>query len=181
MAAAAAAAVIFGLDGGPWLLDRCVVQQGNNNSFSHTQTQISPTYTSTLLLPLSFSPLPPPPASLPPPSPFLGVLQVDGNALRGRLPSEFGLLRDLRVLSLADNSVIGPIPTELGQLSQIGESATRKASGILSCCSECILEYSMILLLSFFSFLPLCRDPSAGTHNAIRPIAIRVGKRQETS
>ena len=46
-------------------------------------------------------------------------LKLGGNLLRGSIPSELGLLTDLRWLYLPDNQLQGGIPTELGNLTKL--------------------------------------------------------------
>ena len=47
------------------------------------------------------------------------VTEVSGYQLTGPIPTELGQLSDLRQLSLGGNQLTGPIPMELGQLSQL--------------------------------------------------------------
>ena len=46
----------------------------------------------------------------------IGGIIIDGNNLRGQLPSEIALLSRLQVLSLMQNSLTGSIPSEIGRL-----------------------------------------------------------------
>ncbi len=50
---------------------------------------------------------------------FLVSLDLDGNNLNGPLPAELGILSQLTALHLQNNSLSGEIPSELGNLSQL--------------------------------------------------------------
>ncbi|KAK3237579.1 hypothetical protein CYMTET_52358 [Cymbomonas tetramitiformis] len=50
-------------------------------------------------------------------APYLRVLH--DNSITGPLPTELGLLTSLQDLYLNDNSITGPLPTELGLLTSL--------------------------------------------------------------
>ena len=49
----------------------------------------------------------------------VSYLGMGSNRLEGPIPSELGLMRELRYLHLSDNSLTSTIPTELGNLSEL--------------------------------------------------------------
>ena len=55
---------------------------------------------------------------LPDPLEFPGIqeLRLDGNELRGTIPASWSTLAELRVLTIGNNDLTGPIPGELGDL-----------------------------------------------------------------
>eukprot|EP00750_Incisomonas_marina_P019208 INCI3251.6.p1 GENE.INCI3251.6~~INCI3251.6.p1 ORF type:complete len:695 (+),score=80.71 INCI3251.6:1713-3797(+) len=52
-------------------------------------------------------------------------LELNRNGLRGRLPSELGLLHELQQLRLNSNQLTGPIPSELGHLRNLTKLSLR--------------------------------------------------------
>ena len=48
-------------------------------------------------------------------------LRLDDNELRGPLPSEMGLLSNLLYLDFQENILTGEIPGELGELTRLGK------------------------------------------------------------
>ena len=50
----------------------------------------------------------------------LASLELSRNELTGEIPTELGLLRELRNLELEGNELSGEIPDELGDLDQLG-------------------------------------------------------------
>jgi Leucine-rich repeat (LRR) protein len=51
----------------------------------------------------------------------LAFFDVSNNFIRATIPTEFGLLTNLRYLNLAQNNFTGTIPSELGQLQLLGK------------------------------------------------------------
>jgi FKBP-type peptidyl-prolyl cis-trans isomerase/Leucine-rich repeat (LRR) protein len=47
------------------------------------------------------------------------ALDLEGQGLTGEIPSEIGLLKNLRKLNLRNNYLSGPIPSEIGNLSEL--------------------------------------------------------------
>lgn len=65
--------------------------------------------------------------------------RLDGNNLKGKIPTENGLLRTLRAFDLQDNLVSGPIPSELCNLRNLQElllGGNQLSSTVPSCIEQ---------------------------------------------
>ena len=87
------------------------------------------------------------------------TLSFDTNELSGLFPSEIGLLRNLKTLTLSYYVIKGNIPTEIGMLRNLEtlvlsnnwiEGSIPTELGALSPLCECLPSIDVTLLLCFY-------------------------------
>lgn len=83
---------------------------------------------------------------------FTASLYLNNNILRNSIPTQLNQLTALIVLDLGKNQLTGQIPTQLGLLSDLGESITRLAANATGLATA-IAIYILQFLTSFFLLL----------------------------